>query len=364
MPIVSREEVINCLNPIIDVFIRRQSVLLDVAELEWLIEDVTGGSPVQVEPPTGRNTADLADCPAGDHISTGRYVARFTVPTGFNLGTHRITWFFKQTLGGQEFTSQEEFEVLDVLVGSGSGAEIYATVASMRAEGFSTTLIDDATLLQRLNEASRMVDKITGRFFLPRTEEYLLNGSGHGVLFLQEPIIAISEIEITIEGVNFTTALVDLNDVAIFNRHLSQNLTRPDDRDHPRIAFKRADQEFARLHALLGQRVFYEGKQNIRVSGVFGFTDNDGTSTGKTPDLIARATRMIAAQNIAPLSDSDALFDAASTNNLKRLKTRDQEIEYQVRKGVGGLTEGPFTGDSRIDSLLLMYMRPMDMATV
>lgn len=362
MPIVSREEVVNCLNPVIDVFIRRQGVLLDVAELEWLIEDITSGSPVQVEPPAGRNTADVADCPAGDRVSTGRYVAAFTVPTGFNLGTHRITWFFKQTLGGQEFTSQEEFEVLDVLVGSGSGAEIYTTVQSIRDEG--VTALSDTELLNRIILASRYIDHATGRFFLPRSLEYFLDGRGHSSLFFQEPIIAIAELEISLEGINFTGSVVDLNDFSIYNRHLSQNLTRPDDRDDPKIQFKRTDKEFARLHALLGQRVFYEGRQNIRVNGVFGYTDPDGTANGKTPDLIAFATKLITMRNIAKLSETDDRQDALNSGNLRRLKTRDQEIEYQNKKLIGGLTQGAFTGDTEIDNIILMYQRPMDIATV
>lgn len=364
MPVVSREEVVGCLNPILDVFIRRQGVLIDVAVLEWLIEDVTGGTPVQVEPPTGRNTANVADCPTGEHVSTGRYVASFTIPTGFNLGTHRMTWFFKQTVGGQEFTSQEEFEVLDVLVGSGAGDDVYATVASVRSEGITVAMADDTRVLLRLTEASRYIDQVTGRFFAPHSQEYFLDGSGHEAMLLQEPIIAIAEVEVTVEGINFTDQPIDLDNLAIFNRHLSQNLRRPDDRNSPKITFKRIDPEYARLHSLLGQQRFYKGRQNVRINGIFGYTDPDGSATGKTPDQIAKACRMIAIREMGDLGDPDAAADAAGASNIRRLKTRDQEIEYQNKKLAGGLTEGPFTGDTRIDSILLMYCRPMDIATV
>lgn len=369
MPAIALNQASDCSNPLIDVFIIRETsgVSIDVAELEWRILDLTGGEPgVQVEPAGPGPTftaANVAACPTGDRLSLGRYVMNFTIPGGFNVGTHRIEWRFREVLLGTQFKSLEEFEVLDIPIGVG-GDDVYATVQSMRDEGLTVAQADDATVLQRLTDASRIIDNVTGRFFIPHTDEYFLDGSGHSKLFLQQPIIAITEIEITVEGINFTDQPIDLNDVAIFNRHLSQNLRRPDDRDHPQIAFKSADPEFARLHALLGQRVFYEGQQNIRVSGLFGYTDFDGTSTGKTPDLIARATRMIAFQNMAPLSDPDASFDAANSNNIRRLKTRDQEVEYQNKKLVGGLTEGPFTGDIRIDNLLLMFMRPMDIAAV
>ncbi len=362
MPVIALNETSDCSNPILDLFVRELGILVDVVQVEWLIEDVTTGTPVQIEPASGRNTANVAACPAGDRVSEGRYVATFTIPPSFNIGVHRLTWFFRKTLAGQEFTSQEEFEVLSVSVPGAN--EIYCTVQNIRDEGVTVAQASDGFILKRLVEASRFIDKVTGRFFLPHTEEYLFDGTGHGQLFLEEPIIAISEIEISVEGITFTDQPIDLEDVAIYNRHLSQKLTRPDDRDNPRIAFQRADREFARLHALFGERIFYRGKQNIRVSGVFGYTDPDGTSTGKTPELIGKACKLITIQNIAPFGDTDASFDAANANNVRRLKTRDQEIEYQNRKGVGGLTEGPFTGDNRIDNILLAYARPLDIAIV
>ncbi len=362
MPVIALNETSDCSNPILDVFIRELGILVDVVQVEWLIEDVTTGTPVQIEPASGRNTANVAACPAGDRVSTGRYVATFTIPPSFNLGVHRLTWFFRKTLAGQEFRSQEEFEVLSVSVPGAN--EIYCTVQDIRDEGITVAQASDGFILKRLVDASRFIDKITGRFFLPHTEEYFLDGRGHSQMLLEEPIIAIAEVEVTVEGINFTDAPLDLNDVAVYNRHLSQNLTRPDDRDNPRIAFKRSDKEFARLHALLGQRVFYKGRQNIRVSGVFGYTDPDGTSTGKTPDLIGKACKLITIQSIAPFGDLEASQEAASAGNIRRLKTRDQEIEYQNVKGVGELSVGPFTGDFRIDNILLMYMRPMDIATV
>ncbi len=166
------------------------------------------------------------------------------------------------------------------------------------------------------------------------------------------------------EGISFTDQPVDLNDVSIYNRAVSQNLTRPDDRANPRISFKRPDREFARLHALIGERVFYQGKQNVRVKGVFGYTDWDGTSLGKTPDLICHACKLLVIKKIAPLGDTDAQADAQGAGAIRRLKTRDQEIEYQNRKAVGGLTEGPFTGDFEIDNILMMFARPMDIAVI
>lgn len=362
MPVIAREEASDCSSPLLDVFIRNQGILVDVVELEWLIEDVTTGTPVQVEPATGRNTGNVAACPTGDRVSQGRYVAPFTIPVSFNLGVHRITWFFKQTIGGSEFSSQEEFEVFETSIPNGD--ELYATVQDIRDEGIPESQVSNLNVLKRINLASRYIDRVTGRFFTARTLEYFLDGSGHGTLFLQEPIIALSELEITLEGINFTDQPIDLDNIAVYNRHLSENLTRPDDRDNPKLVFKRLDPEFARLHGISGQSLFWKGKQNVRVSGIFGHTDNDGTATGKIPDLINHACKLLTIRNIAPLSDTDARSDALNAGNIRRLKTRDQEIEYQNRKLIGGSSEGPFTGDTEIDDILLMFLRPMDIATV
>jgi hypothetical protein len=61
---------------------------------------------------------------------------------------------------------------------------------------------------------------------------------------------------------------VDLDDVEVYNRHLSQGLVDPDDRESPKIVVNVSD------IAKIGFIDYWpRGNQNIQVQGVFGYTD-------------------------------------------------------------------------------------------
>lgn len=364
MAAIAPGQTANCSNPVLDVYFQGAGILTDVASLEYIIFDNTNqNSPVQVYPSSGRATVNLADCPTGGRLSKGHYCASWTVPDDEVIGSHAITWFFKLTNTSPEQTFTETFEVLPVV--GGSSDNDYCLVSDLRSEGVTTTDADDARCQMMISMASRYIERITRRFFNPRSLTVDQNGNGSGTHFYDQPVIAIDSINITIEGISFSGQPIDLNDVAIYNRHITQNLLSPDDRDNPRVQFKRADPEFARLHALLGRRIFYEGKLNIRTIGVFGYTDFDGSQLGKTPDLIKWACIQLAFRNLIKLSSVDDRFERLNYNNIKRMRTRDQEIEYNGRNINGsGLSQGPFSGDNEIDQILMMYIKAPDIRIV
>jgi hypothetical protein len=55
---------------------------------------------------------------------------------------------------------------------------VYATVAELRGEGVTEAQATDARLLTLIDEASRLIDRLTGWFFEPRDATYRLDGRG------------------------------------------------------------------------------------------------------------------------------------------------------------------------------------------
>lgn len=370
MASIERLQTSDCATPILDVFFRLSGVLIDVAMLEFVIlEDVTNpGTPIQTFPGAGRVTVDLTDCPGGDKLSTGRYVAEWTVPGGEIVGTHIIRWFFKETPTSPERQFEEEFSVNDVAIPIASVG--YCTVADLRAAGVPSTGLNgktDAELDTLITAASGLVDRFTGRFFEPRALTVRLDGSGRHGLLVGDPIISITSITLISDDF-VSNQTIDLADVRIYNRHLTQRLTNPDDRENPRIEFLEFDRRHESLGGINGDSAHHlfhphrwpEGTQNVELVGTFGYTDFSGAGPdGVTPDAIARATCLLVLRFLAPaFSDPDKRSDLLNAWRVTEYKTRDQTIKYADPSKLGGRGVGAFTGDPEIDTVLSLYSRP------
>jgi len=185
------------------------------------------------------------------------------------------------------------------------------------------------------------------------------------------PIISIETI--TLVGESTTSDYdVELTDVRVYNRHLTQELFDPDDRENPRIEFLEYDTRYESIpfggdsaHYIYHPHRWPEGTQNVEITGIFGYTDPDGSETGKTPDLISWANALMVLRQLhSPYTDPDKREDARNRWKVKRLKTRDQEIEYGDISKMGSRGVGVFTGDPEIDSILAAYSRPMRLGAV
>jgi hypothetical protein len=109
------------------------------------------------------------------------------------------------------------------------------------------------------------------------------------------------------------------------------------------------------------------GRQNIQITGVFGFTDPDGTLSGKTPDLIQHATNLLVIRELPPLADTDSRDDIRFRFAITNQRTRDQSISYSPSAGGGPFSasgSGRMTGDAEIDVILERYTRPTKMGAV
>lgn len=364
MAAIARGQSSDCTNPVLDVFTSAASVLVDVAVLEFQIFDISDAlkrrSPVQVYPPAGRSAVNVsAPCPDGDKLGTGHYVARWTAPVEEAIGTHEIRWFFRLTPGAPEQTFVEEFEVLSDA--PSFAQEGYALVADLREEGVTPGDASDARLARLIGLASQYIDRVTGRFFQPRTMTLTLDGSGGRILPLGHPIIAVSSVKMFVGMfAQFGVLPVIPSFFRIYNRHLAQGLLYPDDREDPKLEFFHWS-DLLGVHATpaghlgLGSLVWLPGVQNVIVEGVYGYTDPDGTATGKTPDLIRHVTKLLVLREIPKMTDLTRREERQKRWRLVSERTRDQGYNLEALR-----LHGSFTGDPEIDNVLVQFVRPPD----
>ncbi len=365
MTALARGQASSCANPALDLFTQVAGILVDVAAIEFQIFDVSDPgkqlNPVQVHPTTigSRATVNVGSlCPAGDKLSTGHFVARWTPPIDEAIGTHEARWFFRLTPSSPEQSFREEFEVLVEVAGvSGTG---YAFVSDLRGEGVTATDASDARLQQLIALASRYVERVTARFFEPRVQDLGVDGTGGRTLPLGHPIIGVEGVFIDSSPFTPGDLGVDPSVYRVYNRHLTQGMLLPDDRDNPKLEFVHgSDLAGVRFEAIggtgLASLVWPRGQQNVTVRGVFGYTEPDGSPTGRTPELIRHATKLLVMRNLPPLGNSDQREDAQRRFRLTSERTRDQSYTLEALR-----LHGAFTGDPEIDNILVAFVRPPD----
>jgi len=216
----------------------------------------------------------------------------------------------------------------------------YASLTDLRAEGVTPAEASDKRLRRLIREASALIDAVTGRFFEPRRMTLALDGTGTKTLWLGVPVIQV-------ERVRVSGGVVPAGDYVVYNRHLTQGLQDPDDREQPRVVFRGP---------------LPRGPQLVEVAGVFGYTDQGGGRHGRTPELIRRACILLVVRDLARLGDREAREEAEARRRIVSEKTRDQAVTYE--KPERGGPAGELTGDVEVDRILALYRRPAKMAAV
>ncbi len=374
-------------NPVLDLFtaVGNPPVLTDVLLLDFRILDISTAakkvSPVQVFPltaPPSYFTLDpTAADPVGHRLSTGRYFAEYTVDPGEPIGDHQIEWRFQLTALTPQETFFEEFFVTASVVANPDD-NTYCTVAEVRAEGHSETSVGlnpvtglpmtagefDSRVLNLIRLASRTVDKVTGRWFhalaFDDTNRLIVDGKSSRTVHLEIPIIRVDKLFVENQGLlGGQLTEISLAAVRIYNRHIS-GLTQPDDRENPKISFIQTRILTITADGLFPPpRMFALGRQSVHLEGLFGYTDPDGTSIGVTPALIRRVTCLLVAREL--LFDVDAC-EKLNVKQKFRISS-DKQDKTTIRLQDIWL-KGAITGDSEIDTILMMYKRPSRMAAV
>jgi len=202
----------------------------------------------------------------------------------------------------------------------------YATIEDIRDEGFSIAEISDERARRALDEASAMIDAVTGQFFAPRALSLVLEGRGAPSLWLPVPILRLDSL--VVQGAPWST---DEDDLAIVGGPVTPGADGP------------------RLTRHWG--VFPRGA-SIRVEGLWGYTEPDGTPRGRTPLAIRRACLLLLTRLASPLAN-DASTDARTQWRIVEERTRDQSIRLADPSARAPV----LTGDAEIDGLLWPYTR-------
>jgi hypothetical protein len=206
---------------------------------------------------------------------------------------------------------------------------VYASVADLRAEGVTAAEASDERLMGLLDEATSLIDRVTGWFFEPRPATLRLDGRGAHSIELPVPPIRVDRL--VVGGVEVPLAA---DDVIIVGAPVQPGFSGP------RITLPHC-------------RRFPRGQGNVLVEGLWGFTEPNGTPEGRTPLAIRRACMLLVQRNLAPLAD-DAAFEARSRWRIVEERTRDQS--YRLDSAASSSLE--LTGDPDVDALLAPYVRP------
>jgi hypothetical protein len=206
---------------------------------------------------------------------------------------------------------------------------VYATLEQLRAEGVTPSDADDPRALGAIEQASRLVDQLCGWWFEPRQLILRLDGRGTPTLWTPVPPITLERLQ-----VNEWRVPLDPDNLVIVGAPAAPGFDGP------------------RLTRPYG--VFPRGSGNVLATGLWGFTEPDGTPTGRVPLAIRRATLMLAIRALPGLGGDDA-FEAMARARLVEERTREQSFR------LADPVEAALTGDPELDRLLVPYVRPRQM---
>lgn len=337
---------------------------INLVELEYRLVDASG-----VEAQTWTLVDVDRDSPTTDAITSirqGIYAPTITVPPGTSsFGEWRIEWRFRVEAGGPQLTSFTRFSVVGPTYPVVDG---YAQVQDLYDEGVPTSMFSPARVAKAITLGSRLFDEWTGRHFVPRLLTLDVDGEGGPLKQLDSPIIGIASVEFTFTTFSPADLPIEEGDLRVYNRHIRNRMLEPDDREDPRIEFLRIENFRYPRETLLGDTDllstaigFPLSQQNVKIQGVFGYTDPDGSAFGQTPELVKEAVLRIALRKIQPLFSASSGGGAINVAGpITSEKTLDQSVTYSdaaIRAGSHAFI-GDFTGDPAVDQIVRTYRRP------
>lgn len=335
--VVQPSEVLSASNPALDVWTtkvladegREWSVAADPTSLFFTVysESATGAQ-VAVG---GEQTVDLSTAKIASQV--GHFAAAFTAPA--TEGRYLIRWRVVPVSGPQQ-TFDRYFDVAAVPTALSEG--LLVTLSDMRAEELLVSDAPNNRLLKTIRLAQQMFERYTQRRFGIVQGTFSLDGNGSKLLPLGEAIILATSVS------QMGGDPLESDSFVVYNRHIRQGLFSPDDRDFP---FLSRGCEWD------------QGRQNFSISGLWGYTEYDGSPTGGAPELAKQAIMMIAFREFAKLGDQAERQQWRDRWRLKSEKTRDQSYDMSPQGGEGGGAGGAFTGDRAIDDIILLFRKTL-----
>jgi hypothetical protein len=345
MPGIVKGDASSCNNPLLPFFYQEDGFLVDLHSLRFEVFFVPTGSKVH----SARMSLD--DCAEGGcRKALGYYVAPFdTEAVSVEVGAHEIVWYYRANGSADESVTAYTFEVLDPKAFRVSSR--YVSYADSNIEALADFSVEQRQ--RALEAASRVVERLTGRFFFPRymTLRHSVRPESKQ-LWLDQPIVGVGELAVESASVyaeQITEYVLDSSTIRIFNRHLSYLLS-PDDRENPKITIVGiVDDEQPTVS------LFPQGAKNVLITGAFGYTDPDGGPFGQVPQQLQEVILGLAYRQLQDPLGQDPMLQ--NPGRVKMAKTRDQQIAFDT-SGTSGSASSSMTGDPRLDNIILGYCRP------
>jgi hypothetical protein len=333
---------------------------MSTIKVRWVVEELTNVMSLFNKMKVYRAVAAIGPWVEITNVSTRVSLAAgvtsylYDDTAGTTSSWYEISYFNSVTL--------VESSMSDPIRGDFTG---YVTIDEVRAEGLTATVADDGRVALAIEKSSALIDRITGMWFEPRTRSFRLDCKRGDRIPFEIPIIAITAL--TVEGGVIDLTIAD-GEVFIYNRHLTQGLMSPDDRQDPHISKQGGDtQDDLGFYAY--QRRFESGFGQIEVTGVFGWTELGRHETpgetvadsqvplsyGETPALIKQACLRLVLKYAYPLVGGEG-EDIAMRRRLTGESTRDQS--YSLAAPSAADSAYGMTGDVEVDRILSMFQKP------
>jgi len=246
----------------------------------------------------------------------------------------------------------------------------YIEVTDVWDEGFANPPWTPIKVWRGIDRACATIDALCRQWFEPRYAQFTFDGTDHDQMWLDLPICAL-------HALNQDDVVVELDDVEVFNRHLTRGQLNPDDRANPKVTYALdffPGYRGRRRRIYADAALFGAGRKNVLLKGVFGYTELgpgdiaaetvDGSqvpiSYGQTPAEIKRACLLLTLTYMLP---ADEQQEAALESRITKIKTRDQEIQFSDPGGGGANPDASYglTGNIEVDNILMRYTGPLRM---
>ena len=175
---------------------------------------------------------------------------------------------------------------------------MYATVTDFRDEGITEAQALDDRLTALIEEASASIDRITGWFFESRG--MVLHLDGRGAPSIEPPY---PPIELTSFTINKRAMSLDNGELIIIGAPVQPGFIAP--------------------RFTLRNGIFPKGNANIEAEGTWGFTEPDGTPTGRTPLAVRRACMLMVLRMLPLLGNTDDTADARNAWRIRKVPNAD-----------------------------------------
>lgn len=297
----------------------------------WRVMANEAGAYSQVFPVAGWVTGDLVL----DREGVGEYVVRFTVGMAWAIGQYLVEF---EATGIREYKWEIRMEVVASELPALRSGDHLALVRDLRETGVAPAVLD-YRVAQAIQRASRQVERYCGRVFSPRKQTMRLYAEMSRVLWFPSPCVWLQSVK-TSEG-----SELDLTEAKFYSRATRSQPGSPsfgeDDRDSSRIE----------VGGIAKGRAY-------DVTGVFGYTEPDGSEIGRTPEQLVWAVCSTALTFLSYQSGGPAPVPV------------DRIIEEKTATQSYKLSDNPewaqqvTAGDTEIARVLNGFRRPMQIGLV